>query len=136
LRRIEERLLSAGISGFRFHIVGDGTERTWLRSHMKHADLPGVLRGEALARAYADMDVFVFPSNTDSFGNVVLEALASGVPVVVARGGGPKFLVEEGVSGFIAKNDNDFLDRLVKVLSSPSQLNAMKQHARSAALGA
>ena len=49
----------------------------------------GVLRGAELARAYANMDAFVFPSHTDTFGNVVLEALASGVPAIVTPDGGP-----------------------------------------------
>ncbi len=70
---------------YRFVIVGEGSERAWLAEHMQQAELPGVLRGNALSRAYANLDLFVFPSHTDAFGNVVQEALASGVPAV-ARG--------------------------------------------------
>ena len=61
-----------------------------------------MLPGEALARAYADMDVFVFPSHTDTYGNVVLEAMASGVPAVVTGSGGPKYPVQSGETGFVA----------------------------------
>ena len=51
--------------------------------HMKYAEIPGVLRGAELAAAYSRMDAFVFPSLTDTFGLVILEAMASGVPVIV-----------------------------------------------------
>src|SRR5262249_35339065 len=85
---IEERLRASGEQNFRFLIVGEGSERSWLQRVMKRADLPGVLRGEELARAYASMDAFVFPSATDTFGNVVLEAMASGVPALVTPYGG------------------------------------------------
>ena len=105
LTRIEDALIAAGISDFRFLIVGDGKERDRLAAEMKHAVLPGVLGGEA----YANMDIFVFPSRTDTFGNVVLEALAAGVPAVVTADGGPKFIVRSGETGFIAQVDSAFL---------------------------
>jgi glycosyltransferase involved in cell wall biosynthesis len=54
------------------------------------------------------MDLFVFPSATDTFGNVVLEAMASGVPAIVSSGGGPKFIVQDGVSGFVARTLDDY----------------------------
>ncbi len=73
------------------------------------ADLPGVLRGEELAQAYANMDVFVFPSRTDTFGNVVLGGFCLRVPAVVTGAGGPKFIVREGKSGFVAGDDEDFV---------------------------
>jgi glycosyltransferase involved in cell wall biosynthesis len=79
--------------------VGQGRESNWLRENVHNAILTGVLRGERLAEAYAGMDLFVFPSHTDTFGNVVVEALASGVPVVVTATGGPKFLVQQGLTG-------------------------------------
>lgn len=59
----------------------------------------GVLRGAALASAYADMDVFVFPSLTDTFGNVVLEVVASGMPAMETPEGGPAPMVRDGVTG-------------------------------------
>ena len=57
-----------------------GGDEAWLRERLRRAEFTGVLRGEELSTAYANMDLFVFPSHTDTFGNVVLEALASGVP--------------------------------------------------------
>ena len=89
LRELEIALRAAGAPTVRFLIVGDGSDREWLSHNLAAADLPGILRGEALAEAYANMDVFVFPSRTDTFGNVVLEAFASGRPAVVTDAGGP-----------------------------------------------
>jgi hypothetical protein len=62
LPRLEQALLAAGHTQVRFLIVGDGRERPWLEQHMTHADFTGVLHGESLARAYANMDLLVFPS--------------------------------------------------------------------------
>ncbi len=109
-------LRAKGHANFEFVIVGEGSEEPWLRAHVPNATLTGVLRGEALAEAYANMDLFVFPSNTDTFGNVVLEALASGVPCVVTNHGGPKFLVESGSSGFVASTDAEFIAFVDKIL--------------------
>jgi glycosyltransferase involved in cell wall biosynthesis len=67
-----------------------------------------VLSGESLAQAYANIDIFLFPSQTDTFGNVVQEALASGVPSVVMNAGGPRFIVRPGTSGFIASDEGEF----------------------------
>jgi phosphatidylinositol alpha 1,6-mannosyltransferase len=92
LRDVEQALLAAGLDNYRFVIVGDGHEQDWLR-----ANLHRVLQGEQLASAYANMDIFAFPSHTDTYGNVVLEALASGVPVIVTSDGGPTFLVTHRV---------------------------------------
>jgi glycosyltransferase involved in cell wall biosynthesis len=94
----------------RFLVVGEGTEKEWLAKNLRQVDLPGVLRGEELAEAYANMDIFVFPSHTDTFGNAVLEALASGVPAVVTNGGGPKFIIRNGESGLVAASDADFVE--------------------------
>ncbi len=59
------------------------------------------------------MDLFVFPSQTDAFGNVVLEAMSSGVPAVVMREGGPKFLIKHGENGFVAEDETDFIETVV-----------------------
>jgi glycosyltransferase involved in cell wall biosynthesis len=88
-----------------------------------------VLRGEQLAETYANMDLFAFPSTTDTFGNVVLEALASGVPCVVTNSGGPKFLIMEGVTGHVARDNSDFI-RFAKTLAESASL---RQPMRAAA---
>src|SRR5271168_3893772 len=106
LARVEQELAAMGVGDVRFLIVGHGSEEESLRRDLKVAEFAGVLRGAALARAYANMDVLVFPSHTDTFGNVVLEALASGVPAVVTPDGGPKFIVREGETGFVTGDDH------------------------------
>ena len=92
LARVRTELIAKGITDFRFLIIGHGKEEGWLRQHLPNAEFTGVLRGKDLARAYANMDLFVFPSHTDTFGNVVLEALASGVPAIVTPDGGPRYM--------------------------------------------
>ena len=84
-------------------VVGDGPYLAALSDRYRRADVifTGFLDGEALAAAYASADVFVFPSTTDTFGNVVLEAQASGLPVIVSNRGGPAEIVAGGESGEI-----------------------------------
>ena len=101
---VEKALISAGIHDFRIVVVGDGHERVWLEANLRHVECAGLLFGETLAKTFANMDIFAFPSHTDTFGNVILEALASGVPPVVTSSGGPKYLVRHGVTGFIAND--------------------------------
>jgi len=100
-----------------------------------HADFAGVLRGERLAEAYANMDVFVFPSYTDTFGNVVLEASASGVPAVVSDLGGPKFIVRHRETGFVACGRRDFCQSVVDLMDHPEKRRSMSLAARDYALG-
>lgn len=135
LRTLEAGLKARGVPPFRFTIVGDGSDREWLRQNLTAADVPGILRGEALAEAYANMDVFVFPSRTDTFGNVVLEAFASGVPAVVTNGGGPKFIVRHGISGFVADDDTAFIDHTAALLNDPALRRRMSHSAREQAAG-
>ncbi len=127
LARVEEMLLSEGVRNYRFLIVGDGSEREWLQQNMKSATLPGVLRGEKLAEAYANMDVFLFPSWTDTFGNVILESLASGTPCVVNTGGGPKFLIEDEVTGMIASSDAKFIGAAVSLARNATHRQRLRE---------
>ncbi len=129
LPQIEEILRKEGFTNYRFSIVGDGSEREALGAKLKQVEFHGVLRGEALAEAYANMDLFLFPSWTDTFGNVILEALASGVPCVVTSGGGPKFLVEEGVDGTVATSDAKFIAAAACLARQADGLARMKQGA-------
>jgi glycosyltransferase involved in cell wall biosynthesis len=134
LAEIEKGLLASGLTNFRILIVGSGGDQEWLRTHMRHAEFVGVLQGDALSRAYANMDVFAFPSFTDTFGNVVLESLASGVPIVVTTGGGPKFLVRPGVTGFVAADDAAFIQSIRDLMQDHDMLRRMKAAAREHAL--
>lgn len=129
LSRIEEMLIAEGVTNYKFLVVGDGSERDWLRQNMKSVELPGVLRGEQLAEAYANMDVFLFPSWTDTFGNVILESLACGTPCIVTSGGGPKFLIENEVSGIIASSDSKFVAAAVSVARNPDCRRRLREGA-------
>jgi glycosyltransferase involved in cell wall biosynthesis len=84
-------------------IVGDGPYAKDLCAALPEAIFTGTLTGIDLARAYASADVFAFPSTTDTFGNVVLEALASGLPCVVSDQGGPRELIRHGATGLITR---------------------------------
>lgn len=133
LAEIERALIRSGMTKYRFLIVGYGSEHAWLSSVMERATLPGVLRGEDLARAYASMDAFVMPSSTDTFGNVVLEAMASGVPAIVTRDGGPKFLVDPGENGQHASSAEEFAKWIVEWSHAPERLAGMRVRARETA---
>ena len=135
LAQVQLGLVAQGIRNFRFCVIGHGSEEVWLREHLPGADFPGVLRGEALARAYANMDLFVFPSHTDTFGNVVLEALASGVPAIVTPDGGPRSIVQVGKTGLIAR-DEDFATAAATILTTPSLHAQMCHNARISAQSA
>lgn len=87
-------------------IVGDGPARGWIEERAPQAVYTGFLKGEDLARAYASSDVMFNPSSTETFGNVTLEAMASGLPVVAARATGSLSLVTEGVNGLLTTPDD------------------------------
>ena len=135
LVRIREHLLAAGFSNFRFLIVGHGVQEPWLREHLPNAEFSGVLRGQELSRAYANMDLFIFPSHTDTFGNVVLEALSSGVPAIVTPDGGPRYIIKEGLTGAVAEDDG-FADVILRILRDPARHAQMRDASRADALDA
>ena len=104
-------------------IVGDGPYAPMMKELLPEGIYTGNLHKEELASAYASADFFIFPSTTDTFGNVVIEAQASGLPVIVSDIGGPKDLVEDGVDGFITKGqDLDALTAAVKLLAGDAAL--------------
>src|SRR5262245_3790110 len=98
LPAISDRLHAIGLE-HRFIIVGDGPLLPALRGSLADAVFTGALSREAVAEAFASADCFVFPSATDTAGNVVLEAQASGLPVVVSGTGGPRENMVAGVTG-------------------------------------
>lgn len=137
LAQVEQALLQAEITEYQFVIVGAGSEREWLNQHLQRASFTGTLTGQALARTYANFDLFVFPSQTDAFGNVVLEALASGVPAIVMAGGGPKFLLEPGKCGAVARDEQEMAALVVQQLrkfADHTQKQIMRDAARARAL--
>jgi glycosyltransferase involved in cell wall biosynthesis len=132
LPKIDAALRSRGIEA-RWLIVGHGAEDDMLQASLHNVEMAGVLRGEALAEAYANMDLFVFPSHTDTFGNVVLEALASGVPSIVTPNGGPASIVHDFETGRIA-SDVDFATAIAETLADPIRFAAMRSAARAYAM--
>jgi phosphatidylinositol alpha 1,6-mannosyltransferase len=134
LARLEQSLLARGHRDFRMVVVGQGAEGAWLQHNMQHAEFTGVLTGLNLSRAFANMDLFVFPSETDTFGLAVLEALSSGVPAVVTAAGGPKYTVQHGKTGYIANDFDDFATFIELLLTQPTLLSRMSSAAREHAL--
>jgi len=134
LARLEQALLERGYRDFHFVVVGDGAEQGWLRQNMRQAEFTGVLTGPELSRTFANFDALAFPSETDTFGLVVLEAFASGVPAVVTDRGGPQYTVRHGSSGFIARGFDEFVDYTARLMDQPNLLSAMRAAARQQAL--
>ncbi len=123
----------------RLALVGDGPARAHLERWF--ADLPvtfmGYLRGERLSQAYASADIFVFPSRLETFGLVVIEAMAAGLPVVAARVGGVGDMVSEGVNGYSFESGDRtaLLEGVRKITSNRENMRWMGQQARAYAEG-
>jgi len=118
-------------------IAGDGPLYKTL-SAVQHPQITytGFIEGEQLAELYASADLFLFPSATETFGNVVLEAMSSGIPVIGARAGGVKEIIQEGKTGILCspKNTSQFTHALSSLLGAPEKLNRMGTTARQYAL--
>ena len=127
---LERSLLAAGQRDFRLLLIGEGREKEWLKNNVRSAELPGVLRGKALAEAFSGMDVFVFPSRTDTFGLVLLEAMASGVPVVVSPEAGIRVGVEHRVSGFLAEELQSVTQSVLQLMEDEALRSEMSRGAR------
>jgi len=131
LLRAAAMLEERGIA-FRLAFVGDGPMAAEIARRKPDALLPGFLHGEDLSRWYASSDVFAFPSTTETFGNVILEAGASGLPVVCCRSGGPIDLVRPGETGFLAEpgDASGFATALERLLASPEEARRMGRAGR------
>jgi phosphatidylinositol alpha 1,6-mannosyltransferase len=117
-------------------IVGEGPDRDFAQTQLPHAVFTGFLDGDDLATAYASSDIFVFPSDSESFGNVTLEAMASGIPAVCADATGSRSLVVPGETGFLAPADDaDGFARHITALAQDAGLRRqMGQAARARSL--
>jgi glycosyltransferase involved in cell wall biosynthesis len=129
------RLRGEGLA-IQLFVVGDGPYSKALSETLPDAFFTGYLTGRDLATAYASADIFAFPSTTDTFGNVILEAQASGVPVIVSDAGGPKELVEDTVNGLITKSHDieDFTRALRELIDHPQLRQNMGGCARQSVI--
>lgn len=116
-------------------VVGEGPYLQEMKAAMKDlpATFPGYLHGEDLSLVYASCDIFLFPSTTDTFGNVVLEAQSSGLPVIVSDKGGPRENILPGKTGLVAPAGNleAFLKATLELIDSPARRREMGQNARA-----
>ena len=117
-------------------VVGDGPAKEEAEKLLPNGQFIGFAKGEDLARAYASSDVFLFPSHTETFGNVTLEAMASGLPCLVADAIGSKSLVNNGENGFWANQSDveDFTEKLERIVSDKDLRLAMGEKSRDLAL--
>jgi glycosyltransferase involved in cell wall biosynthesis/predicted metal-dependent phosphoesterase TrpH len=118
---LAEAFIAARARDPRLHLVlaGGGPEEDSLRERLgAHASFLGWLEGDALAQAYASADMFLFASRTDTFGQVILEAQASGLPVVAVGEGGPATLVDDGETGLLRPARADALADAVLALAA------------------
>lgn len=102
-----------------FIIAGKGVAEEAARDRMKEAFFVGYLKNEMMARVYASSDIFVFPSVSETYGNVVVEAMACGCVPVIAKGGGSQSLVIDGETGFLCEPENavDYISKIKRLLA-------------------
>jgi glycosyltransferase involved in cell wall biosynthesis len=133
---LADAFLAARERDARLHLclAGGGPEEEALRTRLgEHASFLGWLEGDGLARAYASADLFLFASRTDTFGQVLLEAQASGLPVVAVAEGGPCAIVEDGVTGLLRPAETEALaDAVLELAGTPPQRERLAQHALEA----
>jgi glycosyltransferase involved in cell wall biosynthesis len=123
----------AGVA-HRLVFIGDGPMRKELEALCPGAVFTGTLSPDDVAVAMASADIFVFPSRTDTAGNVVLEAQASGLPVLVSRTGGPRENLRPGQTGFACGDLVDFARRASDLLRNADRRQRFGDAARQYAL--
>ena len=116
------QLIEKNKLNYHFIIAGDGVARESLEKQMPNASFLGTLKHQQLASIYASSDVFLFPSVTETFGNVVLEAMASGLPCVIADSGGSKDFIAHGINGFKCNpyDAPEYLKCIVEIIEQPA----------------
>lgn len=117
-------------------VIGEGPARDWFADRVPGAVFAGFQSGDALGRAVASMDMFFNPSVTETFGNVTLEAMAAGVPVIAARASGAIGLVDDGVTGFLVPPTDiaGYVDAIQRIVEDTALRTAMGKagHAKAA----
>jgi glycosyltransferase involved in cell wall biosynthesis len=120
---------------FEMVVVGDGHARAELEHMMPGAHFLGYQSGETLAESYASSDLFVFPSTTETFGLVTLEAMASGLAPVAAKVGGAAGLIRHGETGLLAEplDEIDLANLVAELLDNPDRRQRIAQEAHRVA---
>lgn len=133
--RVLTRLREQGLP-FRTLILGEGPERARLETALPDAVFTGYISGPELGRAYASADLFLFPSLTETFGNVTLEAMASGLVPVCADATGASSLIDSGTTGFLCDpaKDEAFVDQLALLIRDPTRRAEMARAGHRASL--
>ncbi|MCK4672016.1 MAG: glycosyltransferase [Candidatus Aegiribacteria sp.] len=120
------------------YILGDGPYLGELVNELsgRGCYFCGELHGEDLSIAYASGDIFVFPSSTDTFGNSVLEAQASGLPAIVSDRGGPQEIIQPGKTGLVFESHNpeSLAEAILRIASNKELLRSMNTKARTMAM--
>ena len=124
-------IIMAARNDVAFVIAGDGPIKNELMKLMPEAVFLGYQSGETLAETYASSDIFVFPSTTETFGNVTLEAMASGLPPICAKEGGAYGVIDEGVNGLttIPRDPEDLSKKIITLLDSPEKRHYLSSNA-------
>lgn len=122
-------------------MVGDGPETKKLKELARELKisnkvyLTGFIKGEYIPQVYADADIFVFASKTETQGMVIIEAMASRIPVVAVKDPAFSEMIENGKNGFLTqRSEKDFSDHVEKLLSSPTLYKKMSTHAKESTL--
>lgn len=117
-------------------LLGDGPEAGWMRKAMPDTVFAGFLHGGDLATGYASSDIFFFPSITETFGNVTLEAMASGLPAVNVDATGSRSLVIDGETGYLVAEQDEALlvERLAELVSDEDKRASFGKRAREIAV--
>lgn len=136
-KQIEDLAALSSLPGIRLVIVGDGPSRTSLENLLPDAVFLGHLQGDALATAMASFDVFVHPGESETFGQTIQEAQASGVPVVATGRGGPLDLVRSSVDGWLYRpgDADDLRSRVADLAGDAAKRRAFGAAARDAVAG-
>jgi glycosyltransferase involved in cell wall biosynthesis len=131
-------IVAAKRPGVRVIMVGDGPARAAVAERIgSFTRFVGYRRGEDLADHYAAADIFAFASLTETFGNVVLEAMSSGLPVVALRAGGVGETVQSGATGTLVEPTEPpakLADALLRLVEQPRERRRMAEAARGYAL--
>jgi len=112
-------------------LTGDGHDRARMEKLMPKSIFTGTKTGVELAKIYASCDIFIFPSVTETFGNVILEAMASGIPVIAANAGGPSDIIQQGKTGILVKpkSETAFLDAIESLKNDQNFKNSLVNNA-------